>query len=48
MSKEIEKEKAFQLYSLWKDVSHLEDSTATDDSETDTRPLVVFIIPGHA
>jgi hypothetical protein len=45
MTKEIEREKAFQLYTLWKDVSNIESEMSNDMNSE--RPLIVFIIPGH-
>lgn len=45
MTKEIEREKAFQLYTLWKDVSHADPEPINDESSE--TPLIVFIIPGH-
>ena len=48
MTKEVEREKAFMLYRLWKDISHMEESDEFINEEDETRKvLLVFIIPGH-
>ena len=46
LSKEIETQKQYQLYKLWRDMSIPFSEEGAE--EVKVRPLIVFLVPGHA